>query len=237
LCLCHGIPAVAYNPEDRGYAMLAEKFCSQGFVTFTFNFRGAGPSEGNFDLGGWIDDLKFATDFLYSMDEVEISGLVLIGFSGGAAVSVNVAAIDQRISAVAALACPATFDFMPGNKAGAIIAHFRAIGVIRDVNFPLSLEEWFKGFAAVSPIHYIHELSPRPLLIVHGDKDDTVSFEHARKLYDSAGEPKELVIIPGAGHRLRIEVNAINAILKWLSELQMDKYTKQTIDHTTAKDL
>jgi alpha/beta superfamily hydrolase len=228
---------VAYNPEERGYALLAERFCSQGFVTFIFNFRGVGPSEGNFDIRGWVDDLKFATDFLYSMDEVEKSGLVLIGFSGGAAVSINIAASDQRISAVATLACPATFDFMPGNKTDAIIAHFRSIDVIKDVNFPLSLEEWFAGFATVSPIRYIHKISPRPLLIVHGDRDDTVSLDHARKLYESARDPKELVIIAGAGHRLRVEEKAISAILKWLSKLQMDKYTKQAIDHATAKEL
>jgi len=38
LCICHGIPAVPYNPEDRGYPELAQKFCAAGFITLIFNF-------------------------------------------------------------------------------------------------------------------------------------------------------------------------------------------------------
>jgi dipeptidyl aminopeptidase/acylaminoacyl peptidase len=216
LCLCHGIPAVSYNPAERGYALLAEKFCANGFITFIFNFRGAGLSQGNLDLLGWTHDLKAAVNYLYSLDEVKRSQLTLIGFSGGAAVSVYVAAHDTRIASVVTLACPATFDFLPGNKADAIIAHFRTIGVIRDKDFPASVGKWLEGFNTVSPLRYVDQISPRPVLIIHGDKDDTVPVGHAHNLYQKAGEPRELIIIPNAGHRLRLEEKAVDAILNWL---------------------
>jgi dipeptidyl aminopeptidase/acylaminoacyl peptidase len=216
LCLCHGIPAVPYNPKERGYALLAEKFCVNGFITFIFNFRGAGLSQGNLDLLGWTHDLQAAVNFLYSLDELKKAQLALIGFSGGAAVSVYVAAQDARIASIVTLACPASFDFLPGNKADAIIAHFRTIGVIRDKDFPESVEKWLEGFNTVSPLSYIEQISPRPLLIVHGDKDDTVPVMHAHKLYQKAREPRELIIIPNAGHRLRLEEKAVDSVLNWL---------------------
>ncbi len=218
LCICHGIPAVPYNPAERGYAILAERFCASGFVTFVFNFRGAGPSQGNLDLLGWTHDLKSAIDFLYSLDEVKESGLALIGSSGGAAVSVYVAARDQRVSSIVTLACPANFDgLIQRSHAESIIGHFRSIGVIRDKDFPSSIDSWLEGFATISPIRYIHQISPRPLLLIHGDKDDTVPVEHAHKLYELARDPKELIIIPNAGHRLRIEEKAVDAALNWLT--------------------
>jgi len=37
VCLCHGIPATPYDPSDRGYAALAERFCRAGFVTLVFS--------------------------------------------------------------------------------------------------------------------------------------------------------------------------------------------------------
>ena len=35
---------------------------------------------------------------------------------------------------------------------------------------------------------------------MHGDKDALVPFEHGKRLYDMANEPKEFYTIPGAGH-------------------------------------
>ena len=216
LIICHGIPAVPHNPSERGYAILAEKFCDNGFATLIFNFRGAGKSQGNFDLMGWTEDLKSAIDFLYSIAELKKSRLSLLGFSGGAAVSICVAADDPRVSAVVTLACPAAFDFLQPGKAHELIAYFRKIGIIRDADFPPSREDWLERFAAVSPLNCIPRVSPRPLLLIHGDQDNTVPLDNARTLYEQAKEPKELVIIPGAGHRLRLEEKAVAIALNWL---------------------
>ncbi|MFC1905303.1 alpha/beta hydrolase [Chloroflexota bacterium] len=217
--ICHGIPAVPHNPAEHGYELLAEYFCTSGFTTFVFNFRGAGLSEGNIDMPGWTRDLKAAIDFLYSNDGAKREGIALMGSSGGAAVSVCVAADDPRITSVVTLACPATFEFLSNNQAKELIAHFRKIGVIRDPDFPKSIEDWFEGFGSISPINLIHQISPRPLLLIHGDKDDTVSIDHAHKLYEKAKEPKELRIITGAGHRLRHNEKAVEITMNWLKKI------------------
>ena len=216
LCFCHGIPAMAYNPKDLGYALLAEHFCSLGFDTFIFNFRGTGLSQGNFDILGWADDLRQVVDYLKTKDEIKEKKLVTIGFSGGAAVSVYVAAGDDRISSVATLACPATFTSLPYEKIDEIITHFRSIGVIKDDMSRRSKEKWFEHFSKISPINFVQQISPRALFIVHGDKDETVPVGDAFKLFKRAEEPKKLDIISGAGHRLRLESRAVGAIFRWL---------------------
>ena len=45
---------------------------------------------------------------------------------------------------------------------------------------------------------YVAEISPRPLLLIHGEKAHSRYFSETA--YKAAAEPKELVIIPGANH-------------------------------------
>lgn len=50
-----------------------------------------------------------------------------------------------------------------------------------------------------------HKISPRPLLVVHGDEDRAFPIEHARHLFDHAGEPKSFITVEGGGHLEWIE--------------------------------
>ena len=220
VCVCHGIPDRIHDPNDKGYPLLAERICRQGFAVLIFNFRGTGPSGGNFDILGWTRDLKAVIDYLWTLPEVDKSHLSLLGYSGGAAVSIYVAAQDTRISCVAVCACPAEFTFVTEvGEPQAVVDHFRSIGTIRDENFPSSAEEWLNNFRLVRPIEYVAGINPRPLLLVHGSQDETVAVSHAHRLYDTAGEPKRLIIIDGAGHALRQEDRATAVVIDWLKSL------------------
>jgi dipeptidyl aminopeptidase/acylaminoacyl peptidase len=217
LCICHGIPAVPHDPTDKGYTLLAQQFCHAGFITLIFNFRGTGKSEGDLDILGWSRDLQAALDFLYNLKGLDKSRFCLLGFSGGAAVSVYTAARDSRVSSVVTCACPADFRSLSQRETPLeTIQRFRQIGTIRDEDFPPSMEEWQKGFEIVSPIKWIAKISPRPLLLVHGDADELIPLEHAHRLYQKAKEPKELKIIPGAKHKMRLEKAAMDSVLDWL---------------------
>jgi len=217
VCVCHGIPDRVSSPNDKDYSLLAEKYSAEGLATFIFNFRGTGTSGGNFDLLGWTRDLKAVIDYLSAVPEVDKSRLCLLGFSGGAAVSIYVASQDNRVSCVAACACPAEFTFVNEvDEPQSVVAHFRDIGTIKDKNFPRSAGEWLNGFRQIRPVDYVAGISRRPLLIVHGTADETVDVSHARWLYDIAGEPKQLAILEDAGHRLRQDDRAIAIVIKWL---------------------
>ncbi len=222
VCICHGIPrdvsAVNSGVGDRGYPQLAERICGEGFIVLIFNFRGTGNSDGNFDILGWTRDLGIAIDYLWALPEVARSHLLLLGFSGGAAVSVYVAARDKRLSAVVACACPAEFISLmtEGGEPQSIVNHFRDVGIIRDNDFPCSAEEWLDNFRLVSPLKYVAQIGSRPLLLVHGGQDEMVAVSHAHKLYAQAGEPKNIIIVSGAGHRLRQNDRAMAIVVDWL---------------------
>ena len=216
VCICHGIPSGnPPDPNDEGYPLLAERICREGFAVSIFNFRGTGNSSGDLDILGWTRDLKVVIDYLCDLPEV--SQLSLLGFSGGAAVSIYVASHDNRVASVAACACPAEFTLLTRtDKPESLIDHFRSIGAIRNTDFPQSVEEWLDGFRLIRPIEYVAGIAPRPLLLVHGSKDETVDISHAHRLYDRAGETKQIIIVDGAGHRLRRDDRAMAIVIGWL---------------------
>jgi fermentation-respiration switch protein FrsA (DUF1100 family) len=220
LCVCHGIPAAQYDPSDLRYNKMAESFSKAGFTTAIFNFRGAGRSGGNLDLVGWMDDLKTVIGYMTASEWVDETRIAVLGSSAGGAVAACVAAEDKRVAYLALMASPADFDgLVDPDKAGPFVKYLRGIGLIRDTDFPKDLQEWATGFARVSPIKAMDRIAPRPVLILHGDNDDTVPMEHAQRLFDSARQPKELMIVPGAGHRLRLDENALNAARTWLKRV------------------
>jgi hypothetical protein len=47
---------------------------------------------------------------------------------------------------------------------------------------------------------WIGQISPRPVFIMMGGAGDHISIDSGQKLYDAAGEPKELWFEPTAGH-------------------------------------
>ncbi|MFC1991559.1 alpha/beta hydrolase family protein [Chloroflexota bacterium] len=214
VCVCHGIPSGRPpDPDDGGYPLLAERICRQGFAVFIFNFRGTGASEGNLDMLGWSRDLKAAIDYLCDLPGLDKSRLSLLGFSGGAAISVYVAADDTRIFSVVACACPAEFGF---SDPLSLIERFRNIGAIRDKDFPSSAGEWINGFRLVSPVKHVAGIAPRPLLLVHGSRDETVKVNQAYDLYIEAGEPRQIIIVDGVDHRLRRNDRAMAIVIDWL---------------------
>lgn len=54
------------------------------------------------------------------------------------------------------------------------------------------------SFMNMPILSYIKEISPRPVLLVHGEKAHSRYFSETA--YANAAEPKELLIIPGANH-------------------------------------
>jgi len=68
-----------------------------------------------------------------------------------------------------------------------------------------------------SGAHRVNELSPRPLLLIHGERDQNLPASCSQHIYEWAKEPKELVIYRGSGHFLRECQQELHALLKgWL---------------------
>ncbi|GIW07830.1 MAG: hypothetical protein KatS3mg060_2635 [Dehalococcoidia bacterium] len=66
------------------------------------------------------------------------------------------------------------------------------------------LSEQVKAVAALAPqgygTHLVHQLAPRPLLLIYGENDEICSPEVSATIFRDAGEPKQIVGLPGASH-------------------------------------
>ena len=219
LVLCHGAPSGApQEPGDGGYPALAQRFAEQGYAVCWFNFRGTGESGGNIDFAGWTRDLGAVTDFLLEREEVNKNQVFLAGSSAGAATAIYVAAHDRRIAGVISGACPADFSLFLDREPRSIIEGYRQIGAIRDSQFPPSIDDWFGGLLEMTALEHVGRISPRPILFIHGKEDTTVPVAHASRLYEAAGEPKTLVLLENAGHRLRRDERFFRHCLAWLAD-------------------
>ena len=62
----------------------------------------------------------------------------------------------------------------------------------------------------------VAELAPVPLLLAHGLDDRRLTPDCSRTLHDIAGEPRELVLFPGATHSLRqVRAELRTLLLDW----------------------
>lgn len=215
LILCHGFPVGPIDARHSGgtFPELIDRAANElGWAAMTFNFRGCGTSAGDFSLQSWVDDLRTAIDHLIA--EAEPSGIWLVGTNTGGSIAICVAADDPRVRGAALLGPRADFDDWAAQPRR-FLDHAREIGAIRTPGFPRNFDEWSRELRRFRPVDAARRFSPRPMLVMHGDDDESVPVADARMLAEAHGSA-ELRLIEGAGHRLRHDPRAIAILLGWL---------------------
>lgn len=213
--MCHGFPTGPLDARQSAltFPQLMDRLASEmGWTGLTFTFRGCGTSEGDFSLQGWVDDLRAAIDHLE--EEVAPSGIWVIGTNTGGSLATCVAADDQRVRGLALLAARADFDDWAAQPRR-FLEHAREIGAVRRPGFPPAFDEWSRELRRFRPIDAARRFAPRPLLVVHGDDDESVPVADSRLLAEAHGSA-ELRIMAGAGHRLRHDPRAVAVLIGWL---------------------
>lgn len=217
--LCHGFPIASLDAERSGgtFPQLMDRVASSlGCVTMTFNFRGCGQSEGDFSLQGWVDDLRHAISHLIRTTGCE--GVILVGANTGGSIAICVGADDPRVVAVGLLSPRADFDDWAEHPRR-FLEHAREVGAIHDRKFPPSVDEWTREFRRFRPMSSARRFAPRPMLVMHGDEDDSVPVTESRQLVNAHGDA-ELSLLQGAGHRLRHDPRAVAILLGWLDRMR-----------------
>lgn len=167
-----------------------------------FDFRGHGDSDdAPITLGTTEErDAVAAVRFLESRGYGPIA---LMGVSMGASVAI-MAAPDLPVAAVVADAPYARVENPIAN-------------VMRERRYPLARLGSRLIVAAASlrarvrlrqPIDRVAGIAPRGLLLIAPLEDRLVSWTQSRELFERAGEPKELMLVPGAGHSEALSVAA-----------------------------
>jgi uncharacterized protein len=192
---------------------LADRIATEmGWVALAFAYRGCGESEGQFSLGGWLEDIASALSYVGAT--ARPLGTWLAGFGTGGSLAVCAAARDAQVAGVAMVGAPGDFDDWASHPRR-LLEHGREVGVITDPAFPPSLDAWSRELRSTRAVACVTEYAPRPLLVMHGSDDDVVPSFDARVLADAHGSA-ELRLIHGAGHALRHDPRTIAVLLGWL---------------------
>ena len=165
---------------------------ARGFNVFVFDYRGYGASEGLPTLEGAQKDIDAAMKTLLARTGVEKDRIVMYGQSLGGALAVYNLAHSPFRAHMRALVIESAFSDYIEIAREKFADHW--------ITWPF---QWLPSLTVdnrFSPLPAIKMISPIPLLILHGDRDGTVPVHHGRDLYDAALEPKQLWIVPGAGH-------------------------------------
>jgi pimeloyl-ACP methyl ester carboxylesterase len=165
-----------------------------GFGVLAFDWPGHGESDGVIEWGApERAALAGALDFLEKQPGSFPKSFGALGFSMGGYIVCQVAATDTRIAAVVLSATP--HDPIEHTR-----WEYRRLGPL--TQWPALLALRVSGFApnGLTPERLVGRIAPRPLLIVRGDKDESVPLWMSERLAQAAREPKRLLVVPNAGH-------------------------------------
>jgi putative redox protein len=219
LILCHGFPIGPIDARRSAgtFPQLIDRIAIEvGLPALTFTFRGCGASTGDFSLQGWIDDLRAAIDHLITTADVK--RVVLVGTNTGGSIAICVGADDPRVAAAALLSPRADF-YDWADHPRRFLDHAREIGAIRTPGFPVNMDDWTRAFRRFRPTAAAGRFAPRPLLVMHGEDDESVPTSDARQLALAHGSA-ELSLLAGAGHRLRHDPRALAILMGWLDRVR-----------------
>jgi alpha-beta hydrolase superfamily lysophospholipase len=88
-----------------------------------------------------------------------------------------------------------------------------------------------------SPERVVHQIAPRPLLIVHSADNELYKPIEAQSLYDRAGEPKRLRFLDQTGHTewMFDDTPAFSKLIGWLDDFLSAALTPATAPAPTAQ--
>jgi hypothetical protein len=164
----------------------------RGFNVFLLDYRGYGASAGKPTLAGVQDDVESALKMLIARPGVDASRIVVFGQSLGGAIAVHRVvhtAYRENIRALVVESAFSGYRRITREKLG-------DFWLTWPLQYPLS---WTVS-DEYSPSAAVADISPIPLLIIHGDRDPIVPSHHGQRLFELAREPKQLWIVPGGGH-------------------------------------
>ena len=111
--VCHPHPLYGGSMNNNVISSLCETLTKASLISFKFNFRGVGGSQGKSGQGmGEREDVEAAITFVRTINEVGLERIGLAGYSAGAGFALPVGSNDDRIKALAAVSPPLSmFDF------------------------------------------------------------------------------------------------------------------------------
>lgn len=193
------------SPGGRQDGLYEADFLNEaGYNVLLGSFRAHDDCEGDIITFGYyeIQDIEAWHAYLLGRDDVDPNRLGLFGESMGGGTSLLYGATDPGIRAIATasafgLTQEVVESFIAWEQPDLpkavipLLAKFIVFWAERTGNMDSQTLDTQSVIADISPV---------PLLIIHGGMDDKIGANIGRQLYDAAAEPKELLMIDEAGH-------------------------------------
>lgn len=180
IVICHGAGSAKESHFD--FARAAR---GAGLAAVAFDARGHGESSGDFGPSAFADVLEMVDLLRGTTPHVALRGSSMGGFQ-----ALHAAALaDPPVAAVVAI-CPAPEDLLlRGVRAGRF--DFRVDRA--------QIEPWLRTLdirAAVASL-----AGRTAIMFMHAEGDEQVPYTISQELFEAAGEPKRLLLVPGGHHR------------------------------------
>ena len=221
LLICQDFP---HGRQDASFidTDFAEQAAQQlGWASFVFSYRGCGKSAGEFSFAGWQRDIASAVDYLWEKHSEEVW---LAGFGVGATLGLQAAAANLRVQGVAVAAAYADLEAwtQDPHKLQARLTQLKIRCAEGEAEARAAAASAAGEAGAVtdtanqaSAFEAAQQLSPRPLLVMHGQDDEIALPLDARALADAHGLAS-LRVLEGAGHNLRYDPRVPALLFSWL---------------------
>lgn len=199
--------------DNLAAVRIGRTLAGQGIGVLRFDFAGIGESEGEFHETSFASNVEDIVAACSAMAERGWPVGLLIGHSLGGAAVLAAAGSCSTVRAVATINAPfdvahAFTQFSPDDLA-AIEQHGSAEVRLADRPFRVS-RELIDSLRTQDQGRRIASLH-RPLLVLHAPTDNSVSIDHATKIYTAARHPKSFLSLDKADHLLSRKEDAARA--------------------------
>ena len=196
--------------DNRGSSAGAvDRFTREGFDVVAYDSRRHGDSGGEVCTYGFLEK----RDLRRVVDGLPPGPVVLMGTSLGAAVALQEAAADPRITSVIAAEAFSDLRTVATERA----PWFLPPPVVRKA---FQVAEQRGGFLvdAVSPMEAARAIRA-PVLLIHGADDRETPPAHSQRIFEALAGPRRLLLVPGAGHNQSLNAPAVWVdVERWVEE-------------------
>ena len=193
--ICHGAGSAKESHFD--YARAAR---ANGLAALAYDARGHGASGGSYGPSAFADAVAMCELMRQQTDAVALRGSSLGGFT-----AIHAAALAPFVRACVAI-CPA--------PEASLLQMLRT----QELEFACDLGATEIWLETLSLRDATAALSGRcALLLLHAEGDERIPWTSSQDLFDAAGEPKRLLVLPGGHHRsLQHEPEIQGVSLRWI---------------------
>ena len=178
----------------------AEMMHRHGYNVLVTSIRAHDESDGELiTLGVYeVQDMEAWYQYLLTRNNIDPDKIGILGNSYGGMLSIQFASQNENIKAVVA---NCAFSSMT-DTVSTSVTHFTGLPEFPFVPLIVFWAEQDTGIKMeeIDATQWIPLISPRPVFLMQGGKDTVISPISGQRLYDAAGEPKELWFDPKLGH-------------------------------------